>query len=163
MTKSERFYDRYSNGNPEYKSVRIYNDPLSREEKTFFDQTISLAEEYVALDQEGFAILFEGGIVAGNRVAGTQSKPTPTWIFDVKHGTFEKPERTHLFVGYRQTIDRNNKIKDVPLLLIAGNGSLDADGQPVCWNVFTNTPENIQVIQTVVTALETANSMIQNG
>lgn len=157
MATGERFSHRFG------LEFQTYDDPLSSVEIELFESAMQNAQQYASLDQDSFAIMFEGGIVTGNRVTGTKDeKSNPTWKFDVKHGTLEEPKRTHLFVGYRPVVDPKTwDTSYAPLLLISGAKSQTPDGDVASWNVFTETPENIQAMNIVIDSLSKANSVLQ--
>lgn len=156
MTSTERFSHQFG------LDFQSYDDPLTEKEGEIFNSTRACAERYAELDQDKFAILFEGGIVYGGRIGDKENDRYPTWMFDIKHGTLEKPRRDHVWLGYRQASDPTTfETHYLPLLLISPAELQNDEGEVTAWKVFTETSENLEVLSVLNTGLNTAISCLE--
>lgn len=157
MATGERFSHRFG------LDFQTFDDPLTEVEQGLFDSSRAYAERYASLDQDKFAILFEGGIVCGKRIGDAENDPHPTWEFDIKHGTLESPKRTHVWTGYRQITDPATfEAQFLPLLLISPGDLQGDEGEVKSWKVFTETPENINAMSIINSGLTVAISHLEN-
>ena len=142
---------------------KVSNDELSPVEQVLFSTLIESTEHYASLDQSNFGIMFEEGIVTGKKTPLKENDVNGigNWVFDLKYSSQGQSRRMHVFAGYKSDGAIFEAETLTPMFLASDINAQTSDGEVASWNLLTETEENVLAVNTIISALTLASTVLQ--